>query len=486
MRKGITPSRRQVLGALVAAPVAGLATGCAPPGGEGTLSTSEPLTFFDPAATLQQLCDSFYDLANELTIRITMPEARWTSLRTEQPLSGPTCEQGFNWMGGDRYTWFAADSVEITGSVIGSKTFSNVGIKKKSFCGSISSTVPCLKLDLDKYNAANGPVADSFIGIRQITLNNSLQDPSYVRQNVGYFLYKLAGLPYSRCNYARVFVNDVRIGYIYVNVEPVRERYIERHFGGNLSGNLYEFEQDDFTQARLPYIDVESISHVTNKADLVLAAQHIATSGVAGLPDVVDMDHYLKFFAMECLLQHWDSYSNGGNNTYAYNDVVAVDAPGLDNVNFKLIPWGLDQILKPDNHFKVYAGALLTGPMKLSNLVRGDATRLAELQSKIRTLGEAVFSRQMQYTTILPYMSRLQSVLTAAGIPNVALEIDKVRTQIRLARSAAHWFGGQLSTSDVNVLDSPSRCLIASTEVIGGKSSPEPDAQEATLRHPLI
>ena len=91
----------------------------------------------------------------------------------------------------------------------------------------------------------------------------------------------MAGLPNSRCNFARVFVNGTLIGQgvggvnspgIFVNAEPVMQRYIERNFNGNMNGNLYELEHsDDFVSERLPFIGSESLSKFNNKADLQFA-----------------------------------------------------------------------------------------------------------------------------------------------------------------------------------------------------------------------
>ncbi len=36
---------------------------------------------------------------------------------------------------------------------------------------------------------------------------------------------------------------------------------------------------------------------------------------------MIDMEQYLKVYAMEFLLKHWDGYADNTNNTYLYNDV---------------------------------------------------------------------------------------------------------------------------------------------------------------------
>ena len=62
---------------------------------------------------------------------------------------------------------------------------------------------------------------------------------------------------------------------------------------------------------------------------------------------MLDLDQFIKLYAMEFFLKHWDGYSDNTNNTYIYNDVNAVESPGAGNVKFKMIPWGIDQILNP-------------------------------------------------------------------------------------------------------------------------------------------
>jgi spore coat protein CotH len=289
-----------------------------------------------------------------LTIEITMPQPDWDAVRTEQPAGG-VCN--FDWAGDSRYTWHKATSVKISGTGFpASTTFNGVGVKKKSFCGSINSDKPCLHIDFGKFSDTVASAAEDLIGSRYVTLNNSIQDPSYVRQPLGYTLLDMAGLPHSRCNFARVLVNGKPIGQgvggvnspgIYVNAEPIMKRYIERNFNGNLNGNLYELEhRDDLISARIPFISVEALSKFADKVDLKLADDQIAAHGLAGANQMLDLDQFIKIYAMEFLLKHWDGYSDNTNNTYLYNDVNAVASPGVGNVRFKMIPWGIVSIRK--------------------------------------------------------------------------------------------------------------------------------------------
>jgi hypothetical protein len=92
------------------------------------------------SAKQQQALDRLYAIDNVLTIRISMPQAEWDAVRTEKPAGGPC---NFDWTGDSRYTWRKATSVEVSGTNFPAATkFTDVGIKKKSFCGSINSDKP--------------------------------------------------------------------------------------------------------------------------------------------------------------------------------------------------------------------------------------------------------------------------------------------------------------------------------------------------------
>jgi len=431
----------------------------------------------------QQALDSLYDIDNVLTINIVMPAADWEAVRTEQPAGG-VCN--FDWAGGSRYTWRKATSVELSGTKFPARTsFTDVGIKKKSFCGSINSDKPCLHIDFGKFLDTNKAPVQQLIGSRYLTLNNSVQDLSYVRQLLGYRLFELAGLPHSRGNFAKVLVNGTPIGDgvagvdspgVFVNVEPIMPRYIERNFG-TTKGNLYELEhKDDFVDSRFAFIGVEPLSAFDDKADLRFAIDHIAANGVAGASEVFDLDQFIRLYAMEFLLKHWDGYSRNTNNTYVYNDVDAVAKPGVHDIKFKMIPWGLDQTLQPARHFRIDTIGLL------AKLVRDDPGRRAQLIDRIRGYRDTVLGFKAQEEVLKPLLDRMGTVLTGLGVPDVPTKLTTVRKQLRLATSAGYLCGGLPGTDGAYVReDVTNECLHASA----GESLPAPDAGSFEVVHRL-
>lgn len=383
--------------------------------------------------TPQDLCNAFYAVDNVLTVRITMAPADWAALKDAEPRGG-FCNFAFT---GERFDWFHATSVELSGTAFpagGPHTFTDVGISKKSFCGSFSKTKPSLRLNFSRFTDHEDAI-EALIGTQYVTLHNSVQDASYIRQPLGYELFRVAGMPYSRCNIARVIVNGEEQG-AYVNCEPVRKRHIQNTFG-NDEGNLYEIEAgEDLTEAMVTAgrLTHQGFSDVEDGSDLLLAAQRIA-AGPAAAAEVVYLPSFQRFYAMETLLKHWDGYTGNANNAYVYNDVVPIPNPDVAHVHLKFIPWGLDQILQPTTAFN------LDDDCVLARLVRQDPTLLAGVRAQITDLLHTVFSRDSIETVVLPYIARLEAALATAGATVPASEIETVRDQVRLIRS-----GGLLLT----------------------------------------
>jgi hypothetical protein len=195
---------------------------------------------------------------------------------------------------------------------------------------------------------------------------------------------------------------------------------------------------------------------------LKFADEHIAAHGFDGAAQVLDLEHSIKLRAMEFYLKHWDGYADNTNNTYIYNDVTAVETPGVDNVKFKLIPWGIDQTFQPERPFKLGREGLV------AKLVRNDATRRHQLIDQVRTYRQTVFGREVQQTVWKPLINQMEALLVSLGVPNVVSEIAIVRQQLRLAESVGYICAGLPDASAVYILHQRTgECLHASnTEAI--------------------
>jgi len=262
-----------------------------------------------------------------LPVSITVPE--WDLIRNQtrdiyEALTGATClDQPF-----DR----PFTEVEANATVDGI-TVERVGVRKKGFYGSLSADRPSLKID-----AAEWVKGRRIGGMRRLTLNNGLQDPSVVRQCLAYHVFETAGLPAPRCGFARVEVNGDDLG-AYVSVEPVKKAFLRRVFGSD-DGALWEGTLSDFAPSWSGSFEAKNTAAEMGQSALDAVTSAVARADddafLAAVEQVVDVDAFIRFWATEVLIGHWDGYAGDANNFYVYRD------PGSAKLRF--IPWGADAV----------------------------------------------------------------------------------------------------------------------------------------------
>ncbi|MDP6932416.1 MAG: CotH kinase family protein, partial [Myxococcota bacterium] len=259
--------------------------------------------------------DGNFNPDHVVQVAITMADADWEVLRNETRTF--LTELGGDCMSGPfehDYTTFSAD-IDVDGQVL-----SNIGVRKKGFIGSQSTTKPGLKINLDEY--VDGV---ELFGTDNMTLNNAVQDPALIRQCLTYGVFAAAGVPSPRCNFARVSVNGADLG-IYAHVEPVKRSFLRDHFGSD-DGDLYEGTLSDFQQDWYRTFDPknsdtdESLSGIVALMDTLDELWDSDESVEDALEPHLDVDQYLSHMAMETIAGHWDGYSGSNhNNFYIYDD----------------------------------------------------------------------------------------------------------------------------------------------------------------------
>lgn len=273
--------------------------------------------------------DAIYDRERVIEVRVEMDPADFEQLSFEGIGMGEILFPAAGFREVPEYTHFLAQ-VSVDGV-----TYEEVDIRKKGYIGSLSVIRPSLKLDFERG-------AELVAGNRRMTLNNDLQDPSHLRQCLAYDLFRQIGLPASRCNYAHVVVNGVDLG-TYSHIEPVAKPMLRRFFDDD-DGNLYEGQLSDFNPATEPYLELKTNEEANDRSDVQAVIDALALPDdqvVAALAQLVELDSFFDFWALETLLGHWDGYAGNANNYYTYHD------PTSDK--FFFIPWGADQTFIGDN-----------------------------------------------------------------------------------------------------------------------------------------
>ncbi len=263
--------------------------------------------------------DTLFDPERLIQVEVTMAPEDWLALRISHRLTG----ENFAQIVEKPYDYYPA-SVKIDGQDIGV-----VGIRKKGFFGSAISTRPSLKLKIDYQESGR-----KYAGQDRLTFNNNNQDPTRAQSFLVYRFMNDAGVNSPRSNLARIVVNGEDLG-IYTHVESVRKPFVKRAFGTS-KGDLWEGFAGDFTESEYGRIvhkwgkddDGETLQQLY---DLLQSPGPVPLESVEQL---LDLDAFIRLWASEVLIGHWDGYATNRNNFYIFRPKKA----GL----FYFTPWGPD------------------------------------------------------------------------------------------------------------------------------------------------
>lgn len=303
--------------------------------------------------------DDIFPTDRVIDVQITVSQRDWDTIRYQSRdfVSALNEKRQFGPLD-HPYTYVDA-SVSIDGVV-----FPKVGLRKKGFIGSQSHTRPSLKIRLNHVDKEGG-----IEGLTNLTLNNNKQDISQVSQFMGYALFNAIDSPAPRCAYAKVTVNGKSLG-IYSHVETVRKPLLKRAFG-NDDGPLYEGTVVDFNEEWENSFEHKRGDDTLGREKIIALIDVLADNQVteAAIGELVDLDRFYRFWAIESLLGFWDGYSGNGNNYFIYLN------PDTDK--FQFLPWGADSLF---TNFKMDFRRNTQGPIsvKTQGLI---AYRLYQLEA---------------------------------------------------------------------------------------------------------
>lgn len=241
------------------------------------------------------------------------------------------------------------------GTVIGPL---DVGIHLKGMWGSHRELSQKAAFKVKINYGAN--TSQRIMGLRKLTLNNMVQDPSMLHEVHAYCLFRAMGVPAPRVGYAEVYLNGIDYG-LHANIETYDKSSLKRWFGS--TQHLYEggygqelnlsyynqFQPDEGDPA--DFSDLRALADANT--NLSGAAWYTAMRGLADLKEMTTE------WAVEHYISHWDGYERGWpNNYYVHSNKHGV---------FTMLPWGADQTWNNAPYWSqwpapfVDSGALMTG-----------------------------------------------------------------------------------------------------------------------------
>jgi spore coat protein H len=235
---------------------------------------------------------------------------------------------------GENPIWVPAD-IEFDGQV-----WTNIGIRFKGNSSLMSSwgggiwKLP-FKLDFDEFED-DYPEIDNqrFFGFKQLSFSSNWSDPSLLREKVTADIFRETGVPSAQTAFYAVYIDygegPIYFG-LYTAVEVVDDTVIQTQFDDD-SGNTYKpsgagatfaagsFSEDAFdketNQSEADYSDIlalfDALHADTRTSD--------PATWRANLEAVFDVEGFVRWLAVNIVVQNWDTYGQMAHNYYLYTD----------------------------------------------------------------------------------------------------------------------------------------------------------------------
>ncbi|MFZ5940955.1 MAG: CotH kinase family protein [Bacteroidota bacterium] len=188
-----------------------------------------------------------------------------------------------------------------------------------------------------------------FHEVEKLNISAEVNDPSMLRANLCWKLYRKLGMPAPRSNHIRLYINGSFYG-IYHNVEQIDENLMKSRLGAGY-GNLYKclwpadlaYLGSDpesykyYSGDRQPY-DLQVNEEYDDYADL--AEMITKLNNLTGTDFRNTFERYfnvqslLKVLALDVMTGNWDDYIFNKNNYYLYRDPLTG--------RFELFPYDMD------------------------------------------------------------------------------------------------------------------------------------------------
>jgi hypothetical protein len=320
------------------------------------------------------------------------------------------------------YQWGNGNRVVARATVTeGDNVYTNVALHLKGAAGSFRSIDenPALTLHFDKFVPGQ-----LFHRLEKISLNNSVQDPSYLTEKICREMFVAAGVPAPRADHAVVVLNGRDLG-LYVMVEGINKQFLAHYFK-NTKGNLYDGGfLKDITE-ELEKISGENPKDQSDLRILIAAASEPdPAKRLSDLEKVLELDRFISFIALDVMLWDWDGYAIKKNNWRLYHDP--------DSGRFTFFPHGLDQMFWESNGpiFPGMEGLVARAVLQTTEGRRRYLARMSELLRDVFKV-EVLTNRVNELATkIRPVLAERNPQVARSHDQEVAVLCDRIVQRAR-------------------------------------------------------
>ncbi|MDC7224044.1 MAG: CotH kinase family protein [Spirochaetales bacterium] len=296
--------------------------------------------------------DMVFDMDAVQSIRIVIEPENWEYMNEElEELSAQ--------VSGDNFTDVDDPSFVPCEFFYEDTEWYKVGIRFKgnsSLYEADCSKLP-FKLDFDEFEDEYESIDNQrFYGFKQLNLKNNYNDSTEMREVVADQIFRDYGLVEAHSSFYTLYLNvdgsddeanDIYYG-LYSLVEEVDDTVIETQYDDD-DGNLYKPEDDAATFAEGTYDedeyglktdDDESYEDILELYEAIndSSRYYDTDTWMTNLEAILDVDTFLKWLAVNTVMQNWDTYGVMPHNFYLYNNP--------DTGTFEWIPWDNNEAMQ--------------------------------------------------------------------------------------------------------------------------------------------
>ncbi len=216
------------------------------------------------------------------------------------------------------------------------------------------------RLDMDEFEDDFSEIKNQrFFGFKRLTFSPGLSDDTLIREKAAADIFRDAGVPAASTAFCRVFVDygegPIYFG-LYTMVEDPNGPMLETQFVDG-EGNLYKPEGASASFAKTGFM-ARRLTKKTNEkeadwSDMQILHRRLHSKQRTKDPElwreelegILNVDEYLRYLAVNTIIENWDTYGNMGHNYYLYSEPAQNETGWLVN----WIPWDNNMALNLDD-----------------------------------------------------------------------------------------------------------------------------------------
>lgn len=372
------------------------------------------------------------------TLEITIRKTQWDSIKTDMKAkfgndfgagggNGGPMGGGGNGGGGGAIAFGTAEPNYFAVTMkFNKKTWTNVGFRLKGN-SSLSSIwrsggykLP-FRLNMDEFEDQYPAIKNQRLyGFQELSMSPGYGDNSLMREKLAADIFREAGVPAAKTAFYKIYIDfgeGKKYCGIYTMVEVIDDTMVKDQFiddpeaEGNIykpESNLQSFVQSQFEKKNNK--DAADYSDIQAFISALSATNRTTDAAIwrANLEKTFNVDHYLKYLAVNNTIVNWDVYGAMAHNYYLYNSPTK---------KLIWIPWDHNESMKTSGRNSVsLAMTEVTRVWPLLRYIADDAVYYAKYKQYVAAFTSNVFTATKMGTLFEKYHNLIAPYVNGSEI----------------------------------------------------------------------